>query len=939
MSQKLILLVLAGCLLVPLEPPSGADAGGKDAVAQKKDADKSTPADNAWSVDDVVQAEEAASVQISQDGKWALWVKRAPDKDKNELVGQLMLSSLLESKEIQLTRGNYSSAQPQWAPDGKVVAFLSTRPPPKTVKDKSRRGDDEDKGDARAQIWLINPFGGEPWVVTKSPRDVREFGWTDAETLVYVAQEKMSQLEARAKEKKDDATNVDDEINEPPVRLWRIRVDDKEQKAERITDNSDRIQSCSISPDGRHAVTIHERSLSYTFDHKVKPAVFLYDLETKQRRQIFTGAKFNITKIHWQADSKGFYAINRFTNHPRFLMAYVEEVHHFDLKSAAATRVNLEWDKGLADAAEGFAVTPDGFVALLANGVRHAVGRYVRTGKGKNPYRMTRLTAEPASPELTNLQAVRLSRDGKTLICRDSSAASPPRWHRARLDGALIKDRKVLIDLHAALRKKTMARTEVFRWTGALGEQVEGLVSYPHDYKEGKKYPLLVQIHGGPHGADFDHWDESWGHVRNLYCSRGAFILRTNYHGSSHYGLKWAESIAGRYYLPVEDIEKGIDAFLAGGRVDKSKIGVGGWSNGAILTMALITRRHYQAASAGAGGSEWSADWGVCDFGMSFSNYYLGKAPYEDPELYRKNSPFYDFPKVRTPTILFHGDQDFAVPTHHSWYQFRALRELGKAEVRFLLFPGEKHGFKKLSHRRRQLEEELAWFDRHLFKNYKPANLALKEESPLAQVIALKKAAKIGTHYGEMKNDILVPETVEYKNLRIGRFEVTRAQFRAFDKTYAVELGTDNYPANGITFEQAKKKYCTWLAKVTGHPFRLGTVAEMKQIHEGADNAENTLDFWAGYAINPEDRAKLDPVIKELPGKAPLLKEVGSFRSADKKVGIFDLAGNVAEWADDNGKGMVLGGSADVAVGERPHRSPAAEYVGFRVVMASVKKP
>ena len=129
---------------------------------------------------------------------------------------------------------------------------------------------------------------------------------------------------------------------------------------------------------------------------------------------------------------------------------------------------------------------------------------------------------------------------------------------------------------------------------------------------------------------------------------------------------------------------------------------------------------------------------------MSFSNYYIGKAPFEDPELYRKNAPFYDFPKVRTPTILFHGDQDFAVPTHHSWYQFRALRELGKADVRFLLFPGEKHGLTKLSHRKRMEEEELAWFDKYLFNTYKPANLALKEESPLAQAIALKKAAKAG---------------------------------------------------------------------------------------------------------------------------------------------------------------------------------------------------
>jgi dipeptidyl aminopeptidase/acylaminoacyl peptidase len=915
-------LLLVCCIIAA--PIAGGDAN-QVAPAKKKETAKPAKSDNAWTVDDVVLAEEADGMQISPDGKWALWIKRAPDKEKNELIGQLMLSSLTETKEIQLTRGSFPSGQPRWSPDGKLIAFLSTRPSPKSAK--SKRDDDEDKDDAKSQIWLMNPFGGEPWVVTKSPRDIRQFDWTDADSIVFVAQEKSAQLEATLKEKKDSTINVDDEVNEPPVRLWRIDVNEKDKKADRITDNADRIQSCSIAPGGKHAVTIHERSLSYTFDHRIKPAVYLYDLESKKRKQLFADPKLNVVKIHWQPDGKGFYAINQHTSHPRFVMAYIEDLYHYDIGREKTTPVNLGSERGLADAAEGFAATPDGFVALLANGVRHAARRYVRKNNS--------FESVPLAP--TNLQGLRVSKNGKRIVYLESSATNPPRWHRANLDGASLKDPAVLVDLHADLRKKPMARTEIFRWKGADGDEVEGLLSYPHDFKEGegekKTYPLIVQIHGGPHWADFDHWDERWAYVRNLLCARGAFILRPNYHGSSHYGLKWAESIASRYYLPVEDIEKGIDAIVARGQVDKNKIGLGGWSNGAILTMALITRRHYQAASAGAGGSEWSADWGVCDFGMSFSNYYLGKAPYEDPELYRKNAPFYDFPKVRTPTILFHGDQDFAVPTHHGWYQFRALRELGKAEVRFLLFPGEKHGLKKLSHRKRKVEEELAWFDKHLFNTYKPENLVLKDESPLAQAVAIKKAVKSGTLYGETKNGILVPETVIYKDLCLGRFEVTRAQFHAFDKKYAIEPGTENFPANGISFEQAKA-YCAWLAKTTGQPFRLGTVEEMEPIHESAENPENTLDFWAGYAINPEDRAKLETTIKSLGGKAPLLKEVGSFRSADAKIGVFDLGGNVAEWADHDGKGKVLGGSADVAVGERQQRSPAAEYVGFRVVSA-----
>ncbi len=195
----------------------------------------------------------------------------------------------------------------------------------------------------------------------------------------------------------------------------------------------------------------------------------------------------------------------------------------------------------------------------------------------------------------------------------------------------------------------------------------------------------------------------------------------------------------------------------------------------------------------------------------------------------------------------------------------------------------------------------------------------------------MKKAAKEGRLYGVMKNGVLTPETVEYKHLRIGRFEVTRAQFAQFDKKYVIEPGTENFPASGISFAQATA-YCAWLKEKTGQPFRLGTLKEMEDIYDSVESPGNTLDFWAGYSINPEDRRKLEAKIRELPGPAPLLKEVGSFKSADEKIAIFDLGGNVAEWADDDGKGKVLGGSADVPTGERGQRPPAPAYVGLRVV-------
>src|SRR5205807_1123152 len=142
------------------------------------------------------------------------------------------------------------------------------------------------------------------------------------------------------------------------------------------------------------------------------------------------------------------------------------------------------------------------------------------------------------------------------------------------------------------------------------------------------------------------------------------------------YGLKWATSIAaGKYYdLPLEDIERGVDSLIARGLVDADRLGTLGWSNGAILTTALITRTtRYKAAAPGAGGAEWVADWGTCEFGDSFDRYYFGNSPLQDPQLYIKMAPLYQFDKVRTPTLIFNGELDRVVPVHHAWTQYRAL--------------------------------------------------------------------------------------------------------------------------------------------------------------------------------------------------------------------------------------------------------------------------
>jgi formylglycine-generating enzyme required for sulfatase activity len=303
-------------------------------------------------------------------------------------------------------------------------------------------------------------------------------------------------------------------------------------------------------------------------------------------------------------------------------------------------------------------------------------------------------------------------------------------------------------------------------------------------------------------------------------------------------------------------------------------------------------------------------------FGDAFNRYYLGTSPLENPELYLKKSALFRMDKVTTPTIIFFGTEDKNVPTEQGWQHYRALQHYGKADVKFILFPGEPHGPRKLVHQQRKLEEELAWFDKYLFETKKDDNEALKKESPLAAALRLSKAA--GS-----------PETVERGVIQIGRFEVTRAQYRVFDESYAVKPGTENFPASGVSFEKAKA-YCEWLSKRTGGKYRLGTEEEMGSMLK-ASKGDNTLDNWAGYAVNADDEKRLASLVDGL-GEGALLKAIGLSTGTGEDP-IFDLGGNAAEWVTaKDGSGKAMGGSADRPVDAKSTSRPRLSYTGFRVV-------
>ena len=256
-----------------------------------------------------------------------------------------------------------------------------------------------------------------------------------------------------------------------------------------------------------------------------------------------------------------------------------------------------------------------------------------------------------------------------------------------------------------------LAEAEIVRWQSKDGMEIEGVFYLPGDYQEGQEIPLILDIHGGPPG----HFANRFRPDFHIFAGLGYASLGPNIRGSDSYGDDLLTALMGDVGGgEYDDLMSGVDYLIDERHVDPERLGLRGWSWGGILgSWVIVQTERFKAASLGAMVGSWTAETGP---GLSYDLrlHYIGGAHWINPKEWREVSSLWYARNVTTATLLLHGERDLVSTPQQSLMFFTALKDIGKAPVRYVSFPREPHGFREPRHERTRDIEEIKWMQKYV---------------------------------------------------------------------------------------------------------------------------------------------------------------------------------------------------------------------------------
>ncbi|MBV9762175.1 MAG: S9 family peptidase [Acidobacteriaceae bacterium] len=299
-----------------------------------------------------------------------------------------------------------------------------------------------------------------------------------------------------------------------------------------------------------------------------------------------------------------------------------------------------------------------------------------------------------------------LAADGRTsVLIRSSWQRAPEVW------GGAIGDWHPLTHANSS-QQEHWGKAEDVEWSDG-GVEAQGWLLYPQSFDPGKRYPMVVEIHGGPSNLKTPSWP-SPRYDMSVMASLGYFVFFPNPRGSYGKGESFTRANVKDFGGgDLRDVLAGVDAVLKRAPIDQERIGVTGWSYGGYMTMWTVTQTNrFRAAVAGAGIANWLSYYGENSIDQWMTPFF-GTSVYNDPAVYAKSSPITYIKQVKTPTLVVVGERDGECPAPQSFEFWHALKDLG-VPTELVVYAGEGHSFHEAKDRTDVLRRALAWFDQYL---------------------------------------------------------------------------------------------------------------------------------------------------------------------------------------------------------------------------------
>jgi dipeptidyl aminopeptidase/acylaminoacyl peptidase len=643
-----------------------------------------------WSPEKALEVKRVQSVHVSPDGSRVTYVvgSAVTEGEKSEWLSHVHVACADGSSAFALTSGDKSSTDPAWSPDGKWIAFLSGRGP----KDK-------DGKDPKANVWRIRVDGGEAEALTEEKGGVRAIEWSpDGKTIAFLMTDPKTDDEEKADKEKRDARVVD---GAPKLtRLYVVPVEkgaDGKRPVRKLTEGAMSLGNLAgpsefaWSPDGRLVVFSHQPTPH--IDDWPLADISVVEVETGRVRALAATGAAESDPI-FSPDGRQV-AFDQSNDPPTW---------------RRRSRVAIVPVEG--GAPRLLAETPDAQPDLVG---WTKDGRIVFGETHRTVNRVGVLPVAGGAPTFVSPDGVMA--DGPSLNAAGThvgfSSQAPDRAPEP-FSAPLARFVPVQAAKVQAPPAFAYGRTEALRWKSPDGTEVEGLVTYPVGYAAGARVPLLVVVHGGPAGVFVQtHTGVASPYPVAGFASRGYAVLRVNPRGSSGYGFDFRTANfrdwgKGDY----QDIQSGVDALVARGVADPDRLGIMGWSYGGYMTSWTITQtERFKAASVGAGVTNLMSFQGTADIPGFLPDYFGGEFWDADGAArFQGHSAMFHVNKVKTPTLIQHGEQDLRVPTAQGYELYGALKRR-KVPVTMVTYPRTPHGIQEPKLMLDAMNRNLAWFD------------------------------------------------------------------------------------------------------------------------------------------------------------------------------------------------------------------------------------